>query len=841
MQSSSMDDMLERVSSRVAPLWPLADYVAVNPFVGVVAQPFLAARQELRSYSDCEMLMPLEYYADQFRRGRFDITDLEQVHEEGRSPSGDLAGHWSAEEIIAQLEAVAADSLPADGGISASNAQRRIYAVSEWLDRTTGSDWTSIIVEEIAKIAAAHYDQGQAFWTSPWRHLPLYEAWQNASRHDRQVELLGLTAFRQHVARLPRSPSTTIADALHALGVPPRLWESFLLCQLFTMPGWSAWVKYRDDTARRSGQESSDLAGLLAIRLTYEVALAKTYAPQICWEPEAGDVAGEGSDPCESTDHAALRHALLRASEVRFRSHLLNALSANSCGDHARKAVEPTGVKASRKLAQMVFCIDVRSERLRRHLEAVCGRIQTCGFAGFFGLPLEYVQLGAKQGTSQVPVLLSPQFQLTEGLRGVDLKVSVGAVARRTALRQLRQAWKTLQTSAVSCFSFVESSGLFYGLRLLSRTCGLARASEDGRFDGVARRDRSRLGPTLQGLHQQGITTSRQADLAESILRGTGLTDNFARLVVFCGHGSQTENNPLQAGLDCGACGGHAGEPNARFAALLLNQESIRQSLAERGIVIPEDVHFLAALHNTTTDRIEFFDLDEVPASHQADVVQLSKDTQVACERTRMERLPVLSSQSVSRLIGRSRDWSEVRPEWGLAGNAAFIAAPRALTKSVDLEGRSFLHDYDHNGDPDGTILEQIMTAPLVVAHLINMQYYASTVDNIRLGSGTKTIHNVVGGFGIHAGNGGDLMTGLPWQSLHTGTQLQHQPVRLLAVIAAPRAMIEGVINRHEQLASLLANEWIQLVAVEDDSFHRFTCEKSWQQLEPAAALEACG
>ena len=42
---------------------------------------------------------------------------------------------------------------------------------------------------------------------------------------------------------------------------------------------------------------------------------------------------------------------------------------------------------------------------------------------------------------------------------------------------------------------------------------------------------------------------------SESILRGIGIIENFSRLVVFCGHGSQTENNPLQAGLDCGACG----------------------------------------------------------------------------------------------------------------------------------------------------------------------------------------------------------------------------------------------------------------------------------------------
>ena len=51
------------------------------------------------------------------------------------------------------------------------------------------------------------------------------------------------------------------------------------------------------------------------------------------------------------------------------------------------------------------------------------------------------------------------------------------------------------------------------------------------------------------------------------------MTGDFARLVLLAGHGSSTVNNPYATGLDCGACGGHTGEANARVAAGLEDEE----------------------------------------------------------------------------------------------------------------------------------------------------------------------------------------------------------------------------------------------------------------------------
>lgn len=111
------------------------------------------------------------------------------------------------------------------------------------------------------------------------------------------------------------------------------------------------------------------------------------------------------------------------------------------------------------------------------------------------------------------------------------------------------------------------------------------------------------------------------------------------------------------------------------------------------------------------------------------------------------------------------------------------------------------------------------------------MQYYASSVDNQHYGSGSKTIHNVVGKFGIFSGNGGDLTTGLPWQSLHNGTDFQHEPLRLLSVIAAPRDAVSDIIQSNKVVEDLLVNDWLNLVVLDAGKWFRFSSDRSWQPL----------
>jgi uncharacterized protein YbcC (UPF0753/DUF2309 family) len=206
-----------------------------------------------------------------------------------------------------------------------------------------------------------------------------------------------------------------------------------------------------------------------------------------------------------------------------------------------------------------------------------------------------------------------------------------------------------------------------------------------------------------------------------------------------------------------------------------------------------------------------------VPEEHRESVTRLRDDLARAGAALAAERLadldPSDDGDPVEAVHHRSADWAELQPEWGLARNASFIVGPRGMTEGIDLRRRSFLHSYDPDVDPDGTALETILTAPMVVAHWINMQYYFSTVDPEVFAAGDKTVHNIVAGIGVTEGAGGDLKVGLPLQSLFVGERAFHEPLRLLTVVEAPIARIDEVIARNPVLRELFGGQWVHLAA----------------------------
>jgi hypothetical protein len=239
---------------------------------------------------------------------------------------------------------------------------------------------------------------------------------------------------------------------------------------------------------------------------------------------------------------------------------------------------------------------------------------------------------------------------------------------------------------------------------------------------------------------------------------------------------------------------------------------------------------------------VELFDLEDLPPTHLNDLLRLGRDLAEAgslnsrerCGRFPEIRKPISPQKALRTVRNRSADWSQVRPEWGLSGNAAFVIGRRELTKGVPLDGRVFLHSYDYRLDPSGKMLELLLTAPQVVGQWINMEHYFSAVDNERYGSGSKIYHNVVGRIGIMSGPQSDLRTGLAAQTVLAGEEPYHQPLRMLTLIEATRETVGPMIRRHKLLAQYYDNEWVRLALFDPEAgeFYQYVPKDGWLEIK---------
>jgi uncharacterized protein YbcC (UPF0753/DUF2309 family) len=720
-------DAADRAAGRVPPLWPLHSFVAVNPFLGLADRPFEAAAEHLARVGDARLTMPRHHYAEALADGRIEDADLARAFRmvRGRPAS------------VTELEAL---KDAADGG---SVPAARVPTVAEVASTVSGTDWSEVVTARISAWAAAHYDEGQALWRSPWRSLSPFAAWRSQALLDRTPELLGVRVFRRTVAGLPTGARTLVVEAARRLGVPEGGLDAYFHRLLLSVAGWAGYARYRGWGNELARRPDGGVIELLAVRLAWEVALLEAFGR----ESQVGEAWADAclALPVEPAPDPATRAGcvLQTARELAWQRSLLAGLAAPA-----------PALSSERKAVQAVFCIDVRSEAIRRALEAQDDGIATSGFAGFFGFPLDHRAAGHEHGTARCPVLIKPSVTVPEQ-EGTEHPGKVDAG------RRLASAIRLFRTGSTAAFGFVEAVGLSYLARLLADGLGTIRRPPSPRTVPALALD-----PGIRSGGVVGIPLARRIELAEGALRGMSLTEGFARLVLFVGHGSTSTNNPHASGLDCGACGGHSGDVNARVAAAVLNDPAVRGGLAGRGIEIPGDTVFLAALHDTTTDRVTLFDEDGVPETHGAEIGRLRAWLAMAGTLARRSRpgSAEVDHASLERLaVERSQDWSQVRPEWGLAGCAAFIAAPRSRTGHRDLDGRAFLHCYDWRRDDGFAVLETILTAPMVVASWINLQYYASTVDNRRFGAGNKVLHNVAGGIGVFEGGGGDLRSTRCW------------------------------------------------------------------------------
>ncbi len=756
-----------RVAKSVSPLWPLSCFVAVNPYLARTGLPLPEAALQLARRRRGRLAMDRSFYLAAYADRTLEHSHLARICREDATALATGTTATTLANAMSEKHGVAAPAFP---------------TVASEASRLVGVDLESLLVERISGWASSYFDRGQAILASPFQDMPPFEAFCEETRVDRSLDAYGLGSFASAIAELPAEPVAAIVSCVRAMRIPEPMVEDYLEAALASVAGWAGFTHQLDWTAGNVGTPTSASVALLAVRCAWDFGLLAALGArfgQVEWEASLAHHAGHDQPLfVEQTSKDLMMQA---AYELAIREKTIASLLASP---GQRPKVRPK--------AQVVFCIDVRSEVFRRHLETADDGIETLGFAGFFGVSVE------KDGAARCPVLLSPGMTLA-----IDGEESESTEGPFDAFRR----------SAVSCFTYVSALGAKYLFDLAKDS--LSRSKPRERHHNQSFQTRAHLG-TKTAAAVLPLTAEAKADIAEKALRGMSLLDDLGRLVVLLGHEGSSKNNPHAASLHCGACGGHSGRDNARAAVLVLGDPEVRAALVQRGIEIPIDTAFVAGVHDTTTDDVILFDEGEVPATHRSELRDLRTALERAKEACRRERAKRLGTEA-SLLDARAADWAEVRPELALAGCSAFIASARGTTRGRDFSGTAFLHTYDWRKDPGFATLNLVMTAPMVVASWINLQYFGSVVSPDIYGSGDKTVHNVVGTFGVLSGRTGDLRSGLPLQSVNDGTNMVHPPAKLAVYLQAPQEAITEVLRRNPNVKELFDNGWLALYALDDD------------------------
>lgn len=751
----------------------------------------------------------------------------------------------------------------------------------------TGMDTDQLVHEVLIGFCAGFLDQGFARWTLPNREAGLYASFLSLYTQSFIPPTRRLSDLRREVCRLQASATTpleSINESLRLLGVSAEEREDYIVQTVLALRGWAGMIWQMETNAEWAVHQAPKgcLVDFLAVRLildrlavqhvagemhcgdvpldrvretaiqhhrtvepdamdqqaflVFQLAQVRGWEPEYLLQlsPEQWAVLIEEIGAFGELERRRIYH---HAFERKYHNETLDAVIIHS----ARRRAKATGDHdsgadgaASRPAFQVVCCIDDREESFRRHLEEVDPECETFGVAGFFGVAMYYHGIADAHYKPLCPVVIKPKHYVCEdSLFSMEESSRLQAEARR-------QIGRVTHRAHVGTRSLV--GGLLTGLLgslaavplvariLFPRTTARIRRIANRIVTPAATELRLERIPADPGSDdgEVGYTVAEMADIVAGTLRLMGLTRTFSPLVLICGHGSGSLNNPHESAYNCGACSGSRGGPNARAFAQMANDPRVRRILEQNNIHVPDDVHFVGAYHNTCDDSVTWFDVDRVPVTHRQLLQRLKTAIDAAREHNAHERcrrfesasLRLTPEEALRHVEARSEDLSQARPEYNHATNALCFVGRRDWSRGLFLDRRAFLASYDPTQDDEqASILERLLQAAVPVCAGINLEYYHSTVDVEGYGCGSKLPHNITSLLGVMTGAASDLRPGLSAQMVEI-----HEPVRLMFVIETTLTAMQRIIDANPGIAQLVRGEWVRLAVFdyETSTIHRY-------------------
>ncbi len=801
---------------------PIKDFIHHNTLHAVQHFPFHEGVAVAAKMFGARSYLPLEDYQGMYQQGRINNAAIDWAIEH--------SGCTKQKQEKLRTTLFEKDDTSHYPPLSLANHGIR----NAWLTQLE-VDLNSLAHPVLFRLLGNFLDQGISRWSLPKNGEHFWDCVLRLAQNS----LLPLYPLNEPEVRelLSENQDQVIKTCLQKLVGDEQLYEQYLLEMLLAHPGWSGMVNVIEQNPKALlARREISLKELIAVELAIELAFmtkkkgSQFYGIAAFPHPVGTPLLKNGAIKPKIPLHMKVWH---EAMEWSLHSELLLVL---------KPKVIPIVDPAIKPLpeAQALFCIDDRECSLRRHLEESNPAIETLGAAGFFGIDFLYQGLDDAYPVAQCPNIIVPKHLIKEA-----------ASQPKPADKNKTGSLNNMHFTAHSMFRgwlYTQTLGLGYAVRMAwnvfrpgSKLPNIRTLSEVDSHTHLHLLRESEE-PTEDG-YLLGFSFSEMADRVGGLLRNIGLTQHFAPLVVIVAHGSSSVNNPHFAAYDCGACSGKPGAPNARAFAWMANHEAVRAILLERGIEIPNNTRFVAALHNTSRDEITYFDkhllelhpAPGLPAFQKAMKTALQRNAKERCRWFELGPQSQSNEEAHEHVIERASSIFEPRPEYNHSNNLYAIVGRRALTRDLFLDRRAFLHSYDPQTDPQGDIMVRILSAVIPVCGGINLEYLFSRIDNSVYGAGTKLPHNVIGLLGVANGVEGDLRTGLPSQMIEV-----HQPARLLIVVEQTTDILNKTLTKlGAPLKEWLDNDWVRFVACHPESRDLFLYSVSgWEKVEFADSCE---
>lgn len=935
----SILEKLNAVKDTVPHYWPIGAFIHHNPLKGFEHLNFKEALIKAQSIFGGKVYMDPDYYIALYNEGKvkpeqleknllrsLKASNLEKYANDAKTFMLDISPLWKSlrsyeelkvheidEELHMYLE-VNSIYMNTEAWIESLTKHTTLYEIH---DALFGTSKKELIEKDVIEFIARFLDKQQTTLSMTDRDLGMFNTFKLYEDIDYVIDAEGY-----------------VREALEKLKVEDV--EKYFLTHILKLHGWAGYIKYRSEDKDYFPQQEhpSTMMDYMAVRLHFELkymqkeeindfdklkAYIKENTPYAILKllRETGKLTGTYNDAME--DHQDYQEILdayikdeinlnslqvqlakkelpeLGMSLIEF-SNFANLLKKEE-GFIWLKSLEDTYITQQvdefttphtydeKPLSSTIFCLDVRSEGIRRKIEE-SGPYNTYGAGGFLGIPISFVEFDKAHALALAPAIVKPQNIVFE----IPVESHEDYNTKKGINKTTKKVLTDLKNNPYTPYIMVEAIGWMFGVKLFGKTFFPEKTNKlfnnmkpkkpkttftldkltikeiekyirrlhtniinevlTTQSDTVLNKDELyilwehlvfnkvlciKISPDIinklkhayhitgndyevqkEKLAKVGFTIDEQVMYLENLLKMIGLVKDFPKFVTISGHGSVSDNNPFESALDCGACGGSISLPNARALCMIGNKNEIREKLREKGIVIPAETKFLPALHITTTDEITFYDTDILTASELELFIKMRQDFKKASLASREERAVVLpNTNKQEELFIKTMDWSEPRPEWGLAGNMGVFAGPRDSCKHMKLDNRLFLHSYDASIDNENAdILTRIFNGPLIVGEWINLEHYFSTVDNKVYGAGSKVYHNVVSKIGVYNGNYSDLKIGLPTQSVLEEGKPYHEPVRLLTYMEAPLDTVAKAVE-NSIAKEFILNEWIRPIIID--------------------------